>query len=231
MRPSPPAEKMENVIFKVGPKKNITVCVSFFPKDSGIDDLFDDALSVLCSDTGMTKEEFSSRYDLEAAKLQTRIVAAKKLILRNMEESGDVYEVVDNILDSTPALKELYEGDEAIQRRKSREIDLAEVLASHENYSRAIDIFIRFMKDNNVRLRVFLCKLVSRDAVGAKKILDGTEDDNYIYSFMTFLYDCYVRKDFTRFVNQLSTYSHGLEDETFILIMLLRLKAYISETD
>lgn len=233
MRPlaRPPAEAMEQVIFKTGPNKNITVCVSFFPNECGIDDLFEDAIDVLCADIGMEKEELRSKFNFESEKSYARIVAAQKMIRENTAHGlDDPYNMAEHMVDHIPLLKQLRNSEESYQRRKARDIDHAEILANHRDYSGSFRIFIRYMKDIHVRLRVFLCKLAQKDSECAKKIMDRTEDkEHYIYGLMTFVYDCFVHKNFSKYVESIADFVGEIEENSFLLTMLLRIKTIIAE--
>lgn len=224
---------MDQVIFKIGPKKDITVCASFFPDECGIDGLFEDAVKVLCSDLALSREElFRKIPDLEKAKNTLRLVSLKELIRRTTETTGDAYEAVEIMSDILPELKKLRESAETYQRRKERDLSRAESLTlfskvgnlGNNEGDSALKIFRRYNGDVEVRFKMFLLVLSNKDITEANKIIENTkEKQSEFYKVMTLIYECYVTKNAEKLAD-LETYYTAPYD-SFTTIMMQRIKS------
>lgn len=231
-----PDEKMEQVIFKVPSPvggAHLTVCVSFYPQASGIDSLFDDAMKILCSELAMNPEELSAKIGASAEGLREkiRLVAVKNAIARTISRGADPYEMVEYATDLLPELKKMRESDESYNRNKILKIKQGELLANFQKYGEALKIFMRYSSDNEVRFRMFLCRLAMQESDEASKIIEKTitgDVDEDLYNFMVFLYECYVTKDLQKFTNELQKRTEAIKDP-FIVTMLLRIKNLIAD--
>lgn len=237
MRPDFPDEKMEQVIFKVASpavvlQRELTVCVSFYPQASGIDSLLDDAMKILCSELAMNPEELSAKIGASAEGLREkiRLVAVKNAIARTISRGADPYEMVEYATDLLPELKKMRESDESYNRNKILKIKQGELLANFQKYGEALKIFMRYSSDNEVRFRMFLCRLAMQESDEASKIIEGSPDwgsDEDFYNFMVVIYECYVTKDLQKFTNELQKRTEIIKDP-FIVTMLLRIKNLIA---
>lgn len=229
-------ERIEQVIFKVG--NGITICASFFAS-SGIDDLFDDAIKILCTELCMSRKELLEKIDLEKTREKVRLIAVKDMIRRSTETSGDAYEVVEYLSDSIAELKKLRESDETFQRNKNTRVQHAEFLANLMKYEEALKVFNRFRNDPDVAFRIFLCHLAMRNTTEAGTIVKSAEKklettgSSDLIDFMGNLYRNYIRKDLKSFVENLKKREEGsgiMLKDSFIVCMLLRIKNIISES-
>jgi hypothetical protein len=228
-------EEMKQIIFKIGRKKDITVCISFFPDECGIDGLFEDAISVLCSELYLTRDELFSEVNLDAAKDKLRIVSLKELIKRSTDTTGDPYEAVEIMTNIIPELRKLREGRESYQRVKIRKLEQAEDLAlfekvfsGHKSHEKILKIFTQYSSDIEVRFKLFLFRLSNLEIAEASNIVGSSNHEwheHELYKAMTTIYEACVTKNVNYFHYCLAECDKlKLEKDKFITVMLMRIR-------
>lgn len=222
-------EKMEQIFFKVGtfPERQMTVCVSFFPKADSIDVLFDDVTEYLCKELCLTPEELLKKVDLESCRSALRIMVIQDRIAQ-IAPSTDVYEVVEQLTDAYEELKTLRNSDEAYQRNKFRKIEQAEQLALSGQYQNAISIFLRFKGDPKVCFRIYLLYLENDNWPEAQKYFEIFSNSSEFAKNKLLLcsaHKTYINNNLKGFMEDVRAMNiHGLIEEPFFVSLFARLR-------
>lgn len=228
MKKNTEEDRIEQIITKYGA---VTVCASFRPKESNIDSLFESALLILCSKTGLTKEELLKKADLKSKIETIRFFAIKEMIADSIQYKG-VNGAVEYLEKSFPILNT--DADD-VEFRKAKE------LALDKKYEEAIKIFstltrstqnLSYKKD--LYLKIFLCYLVMKNPCDAHhsrvNLLLENENMNEceVSKFMLEMFRCYISKNLEGFDIALNENNQFMND-LFNNTILIRIREDLAE--